>query len=422
MNTNERLEKETTGAWIVHHGRKISLDATAAAEFSAIDEAAKAATLLVRLGESDETTLTNDVVRAVARSAGLNPRYELEGLLTTLQRKRLIDRSTKEVAVLGITTRGVLGQAAELFENADPQVTEFAAIKLAETVSRSPSTSSDAKEYLSDEFRIPTREAADFLTQSEQIGFVDAEGEGPERLLFNGHLFKRDNVSKAAKVISSLSSADQNKISEFDDLLKRSGCLPASEGNKILGHELFKKLLAVSLYDTHVVSNEKGENVFVTSPGAFHKFVDPLVDDTFDMAKALVAALYYGMTRSNYSRGQIHTIDALLGKLINGGTVGPATAIGQDYRVLEERRVVRIVRCGYGFTMRLLKTEVGQLALQVLRSGDASAAAVVTLPSAPMSAYGDPESARTRIRKTQSSRSKRQTLDVLSALRSGRAF
>ncbi len=53
-----RDETENNGAWIVHHGRKLALDANGAAEFSAIDEAAKAASLLAKLGETNEVTLT----------------------------------------------------------------------------------------------------------------------------------------------------------------------------------------------------------------------------------------------------------------------------------------------------------------------------------------------------------------------------
>lgn len=417
-----RHEKETQGAWIVHHGQKIALDATAASEFPAIDEAAKAANLLVRLGETQETKLSNSIVRAVAQSAGLNPRYELEGLLAALEKKRLIDRSVEEVAVLGVSTRGALSQAADLFEEAEPTKAERAAIRLAEEASQTPVSSNRAAQYIGDTFSMKSADAKEFIAQSEQIGFVDAEGENEAKLLFNGHLFRRDNVEKTSRVLNSLSSHEQSKMAEFDQTLKASGCLPVADADTVLGSELFQKLLAAGLYDTHTVSNESGENVFVTSPGAFHKFVDPLIDDTFDMAKALVAALYFGMTRSSYSRGQITMIDALLSKLIRGSAVGPAPAIGQDYKVLEERRVVQIIKQGNSFSMKLLKKEVGQIALQVLRSGDASTTAVVSLPNAPMSSYAGPETTRSRVRKTQSTRSKRQTLDVIGALRGGRSL
>ncbi|RWP01368.1 MAG: hypothetical protein EOQ98_06675 [Mesorhizobium sp.] len=36
----------------------------------------------------------------------------------------------------------------------------------------------------------------DFLNCAEEIGFVDMEADGEERLLFNGNLFHRHNVAK----------------------------------------------------------------------------------------------------------------------------------------------------------------------------------------------------------------------------------
>ena len=67
-----------------------------------------------------------------------------------------------------------------------------------------------------------------------------------------------------------------------------------------------------------------------------------MVDDCFDMAKSLVAALFYGMSSRSSSQGRISMLPALLSKLIRGGEVGPATAIGQDYRVLEVNRVIKL--------------------------------------------------------------------------------
>lgn len=63
QSRGEFMEKQTTGAWVVHHGRKVAADMRGAAEFSAIDLAAKSAGLLARLGESDEATLTGVTTR-----------------------------------------------------------------------------------------------------------------------------------------------------------------------------------------------------------------------------------------------------------------------------------------------------------------------------------------------------------------------
>ncbi|MDD2338250.1 MAG: hypothetical protein PHD01_16965 [Geobacteraceae bacterium] len=193
----------------------------------------------------------------------------------------------------------------------------------------------------------------------------------------------------------------------------------------MLSQPLFEKLIAASVYDLNQVMNERGSHVYVTAPSAFHKFVDPMVDDCFDMAKSLVAALTYGMTSRSASQGRISMLPALLDKLILGREIGPATAIGQDYRVLEVNRVVKLrqdLTYTGRFYMKLLKKEVGQLALYVLTQGNAYEQSLTDLHSAPMSGYIGPEESRTSVRKKQSPMSKKTTRDVLEAVRGGRSL
>lgn len=417
------MDKQTTGAWIVHHGRKVAADLRGAAEFSAIDLAAKAAGLLARLGESDQATLSSQQVTAAARIGNLNPKTELGACLDQLQKRKLIDRSASgAVSVLGVTGATALTHAAELFEDNEPQPTERAALNLAELSSQVPISVKGAIDFVGDVHKLTKADAADFVQQATQIGFVDAEGEGADRLLFNGNLFRRGTASKTKKVLSSLSSADQSKLLEFEAKLKANGAIIAAEATLLLGEVLFSKVRAAALYDMNIVSNEAGDHVFITAPGAFHKFSNPLTEDAFDYAKALVAALSYGMSQSPQTRGRIWGIDWLLRKLIAGGTVGPAPAIGNDYRALELERVVETERIGSGFYMRLLKREVGVIALDVLEGRNASASALEILPSAGMRSYTPPEVARVGLRKTQSTLSKVQTRTLLSAVRGGSAL
>lgn len=416
-------EKENRGAWIVHHARKISMDIHAPSEYSVLDEAGKAADLLMKLSEADEAKLSKDEVRAVALSARLNPRTELPHYLNLLKDKRLIDEAAGEIVVLGVNTRGVLRHAVDIFEDGEPKPFELAAIELGEIASSSPIYLADAKEIVADKFEIRNADVLDFLRRSVEIGFVDQEGDDPSNtLLFNGNLFKRDSVEKSARVLSSLSSAEQGKLTEVTEVISARGCVSASKCESILGTTLFEKLKAAAVFEVNTVSNELGEHAFVTLPGAFHKFVNPIVDDSFDLAKALVSALAYGMQLRSRSQGRIISVDWILNALISGRSIGPATAIGADYRVLEENRVVKLTPAGGNmYRMRLLKKDIGQLALQVLKSGDANAESLNTPPSSPMTGYKSPERAREQVRKNQSQPSKRQTHDILNALRGRRA-
>ena len=421
---NASTEKETRGAWIVHHARKITMDVSAPAEYSALDEAGKAAELLMRLGASNESNLTADEVTAIARAANLNARTELPHYLKLLKERRLIDTSNSEVQVLGVNARSVLRHASDIFEDSAPTNREIAAIELGEVASRAPILLSDAKQYIGDTYKMKASEVADFIGRAGEIGFVDQEGDDPSNmLLFNGNLFKRDSVNKAAKVLSSLSTIEQTKLNELTTILNTTGCQLAVRCEQMLGAQLFEKLKAAGVVEVNTVANEQGDHAFVTLPGAFHKFVNPLIDDSFDLAKALVSALSYGLHLRPSSQGRIMSVDWILGALISGRTIGPATAIANDYRILEQNRVVQLLPARSGmYSMKLLKREVGELALQVLKRGDANAETINVPPSAPITGYVGPERTRELARKHQSKPSKQHTHDILSALRGGRGL
>lgn len=411
------------GAWVVHHGQKTSATMAGAAEFPALDTAGKAASLLSQLAASDEeATVSKKRVEALSKAAGLNPKLETPALLGILARQRLVDVSSDgEVAVLGLTSSVTVQHAAAIFEDQEPTGEERATIALAELTSDAPVSAQRTKEFISDEFQLTSQRAEEVLNRSETMGFVDAEGATDTKLLFNGNLFRRDNIAKTKKVLDSLKSHEVALISELDERLAKQGCLPLAEVERHLSPDLLAKLRAAGMYDVNFVSNTAGETGFVTRPAAFHKFNDPVTDDAFDLAKALVAALSYGMSQSSSGRGKIDMIGALLRKLNSGYEVGPATAIGEDYRVLESKGVLKVTKAnkGYGYNMRLLKRDVGQMAYNVLITGETSSGASLERPlPGNISAYSGPEASRWRFRqKEQKPASKRQTQDVLEALR-----
>jgi hypothetical protein len=151
-----------------------------------------------------------------------------------------------------------------------------------------------------------------------------------------------------------------------------------------------------------------------------------MVEDAFDLAKAFVSSLTYGMTRSSYPRGKIRMIEALLETLIRGEPVGPVSAIADDYKVLELKHVVKVY-CGeksgrQGYLMKLLKKEVGILALEVIRKGDISEQSLKAFPSAAITRFQGPESNREEKRRKQLRENPKATNDILMVLRTGGDF
>ena len=414
------MDKKTSGAWIIHHTHKLQGVKLATPDYEQIGFAGKCGILLNALAGSAESKMSNDRVNALARANGVSVRLELPAILDELHRQRLIDKGASGLSVLGLTTAQTLEHTASIFDGASPGPCEKVAIDLAERASSLPLVKESAAEYISDTYHIGDSDTKEILQQCEQIGFFDTEKAARQQVYFNGNLFRREDIAKANAIVQSLTSDDQRRVVELTERLKASGCIAMSEATAILGEQLYSKMCAVGFLDQNSIGNEAGTFSFVTRPAAFSKFTNSAADDAFDLAKAFVTSLTYGMTSSPYGRGRIRMIEALMRKLINGASVGPATAIGQDYKVLEMKGVVELRPAGNDrFFMRLLKREVGQLALAVITEGEAGGSPLLEMPGVSATRYDGPEVNRSVIRKRQAEPLKRGVARLLSDLRTG---
>lgn len=409
------MDKKTTGAWLIHHTAKIQQVANIPS-FDKIALAGKAGILLSSLSESSqESQLDKAKVEVLARNAGISPLLELPILLTKLEDNQLISRSKSQtIQVLGLTTSTVLLHAANIFYNSEPQSDEIAVLDLAEKVSQAPSENKVISEYLSDTYKLTSDTTKDLLYQSEKIGFVDYENiDSQSKLYFNGNLFRNDNLRKTNAILSSLTSQETCNIQAIDDFFERSVTIPYIDASRILGEDLLKKLQSVGMYDVNVISNERERIAFLTKPAAFSKYGNPLVEDALDLVKAFVTSLSYGMLYSPTNRGRITMLPLLLNKLARGEWVGSATAIGQDYKILELKRVVQVRHDGMGrYSMKLLKRDVGELALQAISHNDISEELLPLIHSAKVDRFSGPEANREIVRKQWVSPSRREVGSV----------
>lgn len=422
----DNIHLKTQGAWLIHHANKLQTVNTTA--FDNIKTAGKAGILLSALSTSEEFTLNQNKVDALAKEANIS-KLEQRALLDILQANELIDIGQSGIAILGLTTSTTLEHTSKIFQSQEPDKTELASILLSERISEMPYKREDILTEISDLYKIDSNSLSSFQQNIEQIGLVDVENiDNQHTLYFNGNLFKRENTKKIQQVLSSLSQDEQTKLIQFNKLLDEKACIESSEAIAILGDQLYSKLSAIGMFDINVVSNEKGEVGFLTKPSSFSKYSSSDVDDAFDLAKAFVSSLTYGMTKSGSSRGNITMIEALLKALIRGEEVGPVDAIGQDYKVLELKHVVEIKQGSKrswqgnirsGWMMKLLKKDVGELALQAIKQGNISEQSLISLPSATINKYKGPEINRVNMRKKQVDRTSKDTNDMIMALRTG---
>lgn len=414
------MDKKTYGAWIIHHTHKLQGVNLATSDYDQIGFAGKCGMVLNALAGSSERDLSNGRVNALAKANRVSVLLELPAILNELHRQKFIDKGTSGLSVLGLTTEQTLVNTAEIFIEASPSACEKVAINLAEKVSDIPLAKESAAEYVSDTYHIGSDETEDILKQCEQIGFFDAETATGQRVYFNGNLFRREDMNKANAVLSSLTIKEQQKLCELTERLKTCGCISKDEAISLLDRDLYSKMCSIGFLDQNSIGNETGTFTFVTRPAAFSKFTNSAADDAFDLAKAFVTSLTYGMTSSPCNRGRICMIEALIRKLIDGAVVGPATAIGHDYKVLEMKGVVEVIPHDHElFSMRLLKREVGQLAFAVITEGEAGGSPLLEMPGVSATKYDGPETNRIVTRKEQTGPLRKSMANLLNVLRTG---
>lgn len=337
------MDKKTQGSWLIHHTNKLQ-SITNQQGYEKTFVAGKAGILLSAISADKQSRIERDRLDVLAKAANVNVMMELPTLLKVLETHAYISiGTTGGVDVLGVTSASVLQNTSDIFSNLAPTPIESAAIELAEMASLAPVKATDAVEELADKFKLKKNDADQLLFESDQIGFVDTEKyDDGTCILFNGNLFRRNATQKIKTILDSLSQQEQQALSEFTDILKRKACIDVDTATKILGKPLFNKTSSIGLFDISIVSNNSSNTGFVTLPSAFSKFSSSMIDDAFDLAKAFLSSITYGITKSSHSRGKIQMVDALLSALVRGDSVGPVTAIAQDYRVLELKGVVAV--------------------------------------------------------------------------------
>ena len=119
----DNIHLKTQGAWLIHHANKLQTVNTTA--FDNIKTAGKAGILLSALSTSEEFTLNQNKVDALAKEADIS-KLEQRALLDILQANELIDIGQSGIAILGLTTSTTLEHTSKIFQSQEPDKTELA--------------------------------------------------------------------------------------------------------------------------------------------------------------------------------------------------------------------------------------------------------------------------------------------------------
>lgn len=396
---DSKIESSKEGAWLLAQSKSLD-NYTGADRLENIAYAGKIGRLynVLRRGSEGETTvIPADQVATLARLNKIERASRQEGLRVLSEQGRVDVSADGSVAIIGATSRGVLQLTSDVFQDSGPSSEERAVIGLSEAISSRPLERADALEKVSDTYKLAESAASGLLDVCRQTALIDQETDRGRTIVFNANLFRDGaRATKAFHLMNALSATEQAALREAEDILRKRGAVIDAEIERVVGPDLFRRLVGIGYLDRMEVHNSTEAVGYMALPDAFQRYGRPFEEDPIDDAKALLASLTYGMTRSGAARGSITMPLALLNALIAGRSVGPVRAIGEDYKELERRGVVSVFPDRYAHSMVLLKKDVGELALTILKGGSASEEAVLIGGSA--TSFRGPEESRKEVR------------------------
>ena len=421
------MEKTTKGAWLLAQSKSLDvLTGAGAARLENISYAGRIGRLynLLRrnvVGDLNPT-IDADTLKDICQLNNIDLPTRKMGIQVLKRAGRIDVADNGSVSVLGATSKAVLEVTTDIFSEQGPTKDEDAVLELSDEVAKKPIARKRAVEFVGDLYKIHSESALSLIDLCKSTAIIDEESSGSSSILFNSNTFRDGEYAwKAHRVLEGLSSADREKLSEVRGRLRSGGALPDTEVEKVLGGDLYKRLVSVGFFDRMEVSNPTEAVGYITSPDDFQKYGRPFEDDPIDDAKALLASLTYGQTRSSRARGQIVLPVELLRALIDGREVGGGgvRAIGEDYRELEKRQVVEVTRKSQDrYAFRLLKKDVGELALTIVRGGVGAEEALL-LGRDIATSFKGPHDVRNEVRKKNSIADRRFVAEALDRLRSG---
>src|SRR5215207_7838489 len=126
--------------------------------------------------------------------------------------------------------------------------------------------------------------------------------------------------------------------------------------------------ISIGLVTRTGIRSHDGSKHFLTTPHFYAEVEDEFGEDVCDRVKLFLNSIRNGQYFSGPFRGQIRDPAALLRALLNKTSVGPATAIGQDYIMAEKAGIVKVERAGSQglYKMVLVQGDVVQKTLEVV--------------------------------------------------------
>ncbi|MER5850573.1 hypothetical protein ABT126_26985 [Streptomyces sp. NPDC002012] len=316
-------------------------------------------------------------IRQFARLAGIPESALTFQVLPVLKQANVVDfavdadGAVKSIEEFVGVSGTVIQQTFRVLEELKPSEEELALLHSIEIASWAPLTKTQhldqiVKRGISDDAALRGLEYSLATAINRRVPSSDLN----EEVIFNPNVWGTSQI----QIASFLRNLPPNERDALLAICEQATVRPGSSLDDVGGNpSILRSARKVGLIQAATVkSNAQGK--FLTRTYVFSPLIQTADDqstttEALHLRKLFIAHILFGRDKANLSAGRISDPVLLVSKLLNAGSVGPATNIGTDYHLLESHGVVRVEELPNGRAfLKLIKEEIVRDGLDWLKA------------------------------------------------------
>lgn len=372
-----------TGKLIISTAKRLKAyaigDRKIAGYFSATTVSGRAGLLASAL--RNHKSLSGKRFHALCLEEGFNRNDVRVTLIPWLRREGLaevhsVDGEPTSVTSLILLYEAILRAVTHMFEDLDPTVEERGALLVLDIVSSLPSPESVVLQVLSGEISEQTAISSLKLAKSYHIVETYAGKGRGETILYSPRVW-RNAMGRVAQALSSLTPDERAGIQFLVDSVRKYQGYPGDVLRSVAAKHGITNMLDLGIgvgliVETWIELGGGNRRSFLTTPHFHADMAAEHGDDVCDRVKLFLDSIRNGQHYGLPWTGRITDPSRLLQKLINTGEIGPCTAIGRDYTMVERAGIVDVKRSKSKpglYIMNLVQEDTVQQVYEVITKG-----------------------------------------------------
>lgn len=360
------------GYWSIatqKHLTKYKADSANLDEFDSLSLSGKAGRLLGVIRGSRSLDKIKKVEK-MASSIGIG-KAELHRIILP----ELVKASNGQVEIRKNSTGEILGVeeyifsqnnalaiAGQVFENVNPSNIERITIETMDETKRIPYLESELYNELSSR-GFGEKEIG--LACALQVNFklIEKISRGKEAIYSNEYIWG-PNHEKIAHAIAGLQLDKKQSLKHVIDIIQTTQGIPLEKLPPVSG-ELMMLAQKVGIIDPTTIITSNGVKKQFGFSSRLLSDETPYGDDILDDVKLFLASIRFGENYTQYST--INNPAKFISYFLRNGTIGPHSANGTDYTLLEERGIVRAEQSHSNrYYLHLVREDVAKEALRII--------------------------------------------------------